>query len=290
VKGNVMNQLSIKNHLVKMGSIIVGTFLMAYAISTLMIPNKMLFGGVTGFAILSELLFGFDTAIVAFLINIPLFVLAYFKVNKVFFWYSFIGMAALSGFIYLTRNLVIKTDDILVAAILSGILNGIGAGIIFKTNCSTGGIDIVAKIVSKYMGYSISTIILALDILIIILSISFFGVNISIYTFINMYILSAVTKFIIDGLNYKKSIFIISDEYEAISEAILIKINRGVTLIDATGGYSKEKKKMIYCVVGIREVAKIKTIVRNMDEEAFMTVSQTYQTFGEGFVNLKHHD
>lgn len=277
---------------IKIITILFGTFLMAISINMFLIPSNILSGGVTGIAVLLHLLFGFDTHFTVPILNIPLFIIAYFYMKKRFVVFSLIGMLSLSFFLFLTNGLHYATNDIIVTVISGGILSGFGSGIIFKFNGSTGGGDIIAKLAYKYGGYSISSIVFLINFIIVFLSIYFFGLNIAVYTMATMFISSQVSKFVIDGLNYKKAVFIISDHYMEISETILKQLKRGVTSIQVSGAYTHTSKYMLYCIVGIREVAQLKLLVKTIDPKAFMTITQTSQVIGNGrgFIDIKSED
>lgn len=277
---------------IKIVTILFGTFLMAISINVFLIPSKILSGGITGIAVLIHLLLGFDIHYTVPLLNIPLFIIAYFYMKKRFVVFSLIGMLSLSFFLFVTKNFYITSNDILVTVIAGGILSGFGSGIIFKFNGSTGGSDIIAKLAYKYCGYSISSVVFLINIIIIFLSVYFFGLNIAVYTMITMFISSQVSKFVIDGLNYKKAVFIISDHYLEISEMILKQLKRGVTTIHVSGAYTNTSKYMLFCIVGIREVAQLKLLVKTIDPKAFMTITQTSQVIGNGrgFIDIKSED
>lgn len=276
----------------KLASIIIGAFFIAIALNTLLLPNKILSGGVAGLAGLLNIIFNIQPSTSVILLNIPLFILAYFFINRKFFVFSLIGMLSLSFFIKLTSNFTIETSDILVAAIAGGILSGLGSGIIIRFNCSTGGGDIIAKIMYKYFGYSISLVILLFNCLIILLSISFFGLDKAIYTLLSMFISSRVSGFVIEGLSFKKSIFIVSDKHDEITNTIINQLHRGVTLFDGEGAFTHTSKHILYCIVGTREVAKLKLLIKKIDPLAFITITQTSQVIGHGrgFIDINSED
>ena len=158
------------------------------------------------------------------------------------------------------------------------------SGIIFKGDGSTGGIDIISKILNQRLSIGMATINLSINGIILLFSIVFFGIDLSVLTLATMFVSSRVTNFVVDGINYKRTLFIITDEahYQSIADDILEELHRGVTVIPSIGAYTKEKKYILYTNIGIREVSRAKQIVAAHDKRAFMTVSETSQVIGNG--------
>ncbi|MCT4598482.1 MAG: YitT family protein [Vallitalea sp.] len=263
-------------------SIIVGTFLMSLAINGLYIPHKILSGGVTGIAVLLHLQLGLNTSIAILVLNIPLLILGYFLVNKRFIRLSIFGMISLSVCLALTKNIVFDTNEMLTSILLGSVLTGFGSGLIFRFNGSTGGSDIIAKIVNKYLSYSISTVGFAINVIIIGLSCSFFGMDLAVYTLATMFISSHVMKFVLEGLNYKRTVFIITNKEKEISDCIMSELHRGVTIIHGTGAYTNEPRDILYCIIGIRQVAKLRSLIMKIDQDAFITITETSFVYGNG--------
>ncbi len=269
--------------------IIVGTFIMSIAINGLFIPHRILSGGVTGIAVFLHLLLDYDISLVIVLLNIPLFILGYFFINRTFVTLSFIGMVCLSVFLTLTKDIVISTNEILSTILLGGVINGLGIGLIFRFNGSTGGSDIIGKIINKFFSFSLSTVGFAINTVIIGISATFFGMDLAIYTLATMFISSQVIRFVVEGLNYKRTVFIISNQHHEISKSIIKDLHRGVTVIEGMGAYSKKQRKLLYCVIGTRQVSKLKSLVKSIDPKAFVTIAVTSQVIGngKGFLNLE---
>ncbi|WP_070000768.1 YitT family protein [Cellulosilyticum sp. I15G10I2] len=265
-------------------SIIFGTLLISIAINGIFVPNKLLSGGVTGIAILFHFIFNFKVSLVVLILNIPLFIIGSFFLKKTYLSYSVFGMIMLSLWLELTSSLIIHTNNILSILVIGGFLYGAGIGIIFKSDGSTGGIDIIAKIVNKYFSINMATVTFFINNFIILLSIFLFGVDIAVTTISTMFIGSRITNFVVDGINHKRTLFIITDSehYEAISNHIIQNVHRGVTVIPAIGAYTTRPKYILYTTVGLREVAKVKQLILKHDPNAFMTVSETAQVIGKG--------
>lgn len=264
--------------------IIMGTLLLALSTNGILIPHRLLSGGVNGIANFLYFLFDWKVSSLIILLNIPLFILALFFLKKHFIIFSLFGMLMLSFWLQVTSGFVIETESTLSIIILGGCLSGLGNGIIFRGDGSTGGSDILAKIINQYFSISMANVCLMINAVIIVFSIFFFGVDLSILTLATMFISSKVTHFVVDGLNYKRSLFIITDEehYEAIAHHIMNEIHRGVTILPGEGAYTHSKKYILYTTIGMREVAKVRHIVSSQDKHAFMTVTPTAQVIGHG--------
>lgn len=267
--------------------ILTGGFLFGFGINAFFIPHKLMSGGVSGFAVFIHLLSDFDTGLLIILLNIPIFLLGIKNTDKKFIIYSFLGLVSSSITLFLTKNIEIPMNDLLTSVLTGGCVCGLGTGLAFRGNGSTGGTDVLAKIINKAFSFSISSVIFGLNVLVVSLSAFGFGLDIAVYTLAAMFVSGAVTNFVVDGLNYKRSAFIITDKYEVLTQIIIKELKRGVTVIDAKGGYSNESKKILFTTVGMRQVSKLKEIVKENDPDAFVTINETAQVFGKGFINLK---
>lgn len=266
-------------------SIIIGTLLIALATNGILIPNNLLSSGVNGIAMLFYFLFDFRVSITVMLINIPLFILGSFYLKKSYLVYSLLGMLMLSFWIELTRDFYIPTENnTLSIIVIAGLLHGIGTGIIFRVNGSTGGTDIVAKIINKYFSINMATVTLCINAVIITLSIYFFNVNTAVTTISAIFISSQVVNFVVDGVNRKRTLYIITDDahHELLASTILKDLHRGVTMIPAIGAYTSDKKHILFTTVSVREVASARELVLSIDPSAFMTVTETSQVIGNG--------
>lgn len=271
-------------HLKRSTSIIVGTLLIAIATNGVLLPNRLLSGGVNGISMLFHFLFGFKVSVMVILINIPLFILGFFYLKKSYLAYSLFGMLMLSFWIEATGAIRIPTDNYLSIIVVAGLLHELGTGLIFRANGSTGGTDIVAKIVNQYFSINMATITLAINAVIILLSIYFFDINIAVVTISAIFISSQVVNFVVDGINRKRTLYIITDQahYQDLSHTLLKELHRGITTIPAIGAYTSQSKYILFTTVGVREVAKAKQLILEIDPSAFMTVTETSQVIGNG--------
>ncbi|ONI40288.1 hypothetical protein AN640_08880 [Candidatus Epulonipiscium fishelsonii] len=275
---------SLKTDIIRLLFITVGSLLMGLATNGVLVPNKLLSGGVSGIAMILYFLYDINISLVIVTVNIPLFILGAFFLKRSFLAYSLFGMLMLSFWIEVTTSFTIPMDSELSVAVVGGILNGIGIGIIFRADASSGGIDILAKIVNKYFSISMASVGLMINAIILGIGVVFFGIDIAVLTLSTMFVASCVTNFAVDGVNQKRTIFIITDEehYEQISNDLLEDLHRGVTIIPAIGAYTHQNKYILYTNIGIRELAKVKSIVLSNDKHAFVTVSAVAQVIGHG--------
>lgn len=269
--------------------IIAGSFIHAVAINELLIPHHLLSGGVGGVAIIIQYATGISAGALILIMNIPIFIIGLKETDRDFIVYSFIGMVSLSLFLILLKNVqlfsFIRVDDIMLAGIFGGAISGIGSGIIFKHRGSLGGTDIIAVIVKKRRSINIGTVIFMINIAIICVASALYGIKPAMYTLLSMYISSTVLDRVQEGFDRKKSVFIVSDNEDKVADAILKKLHRGVTFLYGEGAYTKNEKRIIYCIVTTKQLAELKHIVNDTDPKAFLTVSDAAEVRGKGFEN-----
>lgn len=272
--------------------IMVGSFLYALSVVIFTAPNNIAPGGITGVATMLNFLFGLPIGTLLFVINIPLFIWGAVENGIGFLVKTIVSTAFVSIFIdVLTPFLPVYSGDMMLAAIFGGILNGAGLGIIFYRGGSTGGTDIVALNIHEHLPYiSTGTIIFLADLAVLVMV--FF-----VYNSIESVLYAIITIFVhikvIDSISYGTSrdngklMFIITNEYDKISDTIMNSLERGVTLLDGEGAYSGEKKRIIMCAVRPQQVYKITSAVKTIDDKAFIIVTTAGAIRGKGFQNKK---
>jgi len=265
--------------------ILLGTLIMSIGINAFIIPHNLLAGGVSGIAIILKYITGLNTGIFVLLLNIPIFIFGIKEIDRRFAFVSIVGMTSLSFFLYITEFLseTMWIEDILASTIYGGIFIGFSSGVIFKVRASTGGTDIVSVIMKKKFEIGISTILFVTNVIIVLINATISDYTLAIYTLISMFIASAVMNKIIIGLDTKKLVLIVTNNYEDLSTALMNSVNRGITFLEGEGAYSRRKQKVIYCVVSTRQLAVVKNVVTDIDEDAFMTVMDTAEIHGSGF-------
>ncbi len=273
-------------------SIIIGTLLIAIATNGILLPNNLLSGGVSGISMLLHFMFGFKVSLLVLLINIPLFMIGFIFLKKSYLIYSLFGMLCLSFWLEITSPIYIPAETPLSILVVAGVLHGIGTGIIFRGNGSTGGTDIIAKIIHNHFSINMATINLSINALIIALSAYFFNIDIAVLTISTMFVSSNVVNFVVDGINRKRTIHIVTDanHHHELSKVILKELHRGVTIIPAIGGYTEKPRYILLTTISVKQVAKVRQLVLSVDPTAFMTVTETSQVIGNGrgFIHMEN--
>lgn len=263
----------------------VGCLISALAINALLVPHHLLSGGVSGLAIIFYFLFGWPIGMQILVMNLPLLYAAYRLLGKEYTIGTIYGTILFSLAVDATRhmsefNLI---DDPLISAITGGVVAGIGSGLIFRVNGSAGGLDIVAAIVRKYYSLNFGAVGFGVNCLIMAVAAMLFGLKLAILTLISMFIGANLTDKVVEGFNRKKTVFIVSYNTDAIVEVILKEVGRGVTILHGQGAYTRQNKQVLFVVVSLMQIAKIKQLVDEADPQAFMIVQDAAEVMGRGF-------
>lgn len=271
-----------------LGLIAVGSALCAVAINGILIPRHFLSGGFTGLAlILHYILPSLPLGGIYFLLNMPNYAFGWKYVGRRFFVYSVAGMfifsAAIQGI-----HVALPVYDQLLSAILAGIIVGIGSGIILKSLGSAGGTDILSVILVKRFSIRLGTTILAFNSIILGAAALLFSLEKALYTLIYLYISSYMVNLVVTGLSQRKAVFVISPQWKGISQRIMEDIQRGVTIIEGQGAFSGQEQHILYTVITFRELPRLKSLVRSLDPNAFMVVSETLEVMGKRVGNQPH--
>lgn len=218
------------------------------------------------------------------LFNIPLFLSGIIFLGKSVGIKTLVGSLLFSVFTELTANFPVVTRDLMLSAVYGGIILGIGLGIVFRVRGSTGGTDLAAMILNHFIpSISVGQGILIIDFFVIILSGIAFNWELAMYAWIALFVSSKVIDLIQEGFNYAKAVYIISNETEEISQKILTEMERGLTFIKAEGGFTRQDKNVLLCVITRLEVSKLKNIVHQTDPRAFVIIHDVHEVLGEGF-------
>jgi len=279
---------NIKNYII----ITFGSFLVAGGIILFFIPNDLAAGGVTGISMIINNIFpSIPIGFLMIILNILLFIIAFIILGNKFGSKSIYSSLMVSFFTFVLEMILPKnyilTDDLLLSAIFGTITCSIGIAIVFNQNASTGGTDIIAKILSKFFHYDIGKSLLAVDFFVILGAAAVFGINKALYGMLCVIISGIAIDYIIDGLNQRKFIFIISEKNQEIMNFIINILERGCTILNAQGGYSNVEVKIIFSILDRKEFIKLKNYIKELDERAFITISQANEVLGEGFKILK---
>lgn len=267
--------------------IIVGCLIGGMAYPLFLIPCGIAPGGLTGVGIICHHLFSWPVGTVSLVLNIPLFILSYRQMGPVFAFRSLIAMTLFSLSIDLLP-FAPMTEDPLLATLFGGILLGVGLGMIMRGGATTGGTDMMARLLHKHISFlSVGVLLFAMDFIVIVAAALFIGANEALYAIIDIYASSKMIDAVLIGLTADKACFIISDAWEKVSERILTEMNRGATQLKARGAWSKEERPVVMSVVSRNELSTIKKIVQEEDESAFMFVTEAYEALGEGFSSFR---
>lgn len=272
----------------KLVAIFLGNFICAFAFNGLLIPNQLLSGGVTGIAIMLHYVIDLPVGLIIFLLNLPIFIVGAKLIDKKFVFYSFFSMVTLSTLMELTKgvNQYIEINDILIETIIGGVLLGIGMGMMFRNKVTQGGTDIIAAILKKKLNIELGTVLMGTNLVIIGFSSVLFGIRPAMYTLIALFISYQIVDKVQQGLDTKKTVFIISSQPQELADAIIVKLHRGATFLNGEGAFNKDNKKIIYCTVTSTQVGKLKEIIDEMDPEAFITINDVKEVKGRGFKSI----
>lgn len=268
--------------------ILIGTLIMTTGTIFFNIPLKIAAGGVTGFAqVIHYYLPNMNIGLTMGVLNIILLLVGYMVIGKEFGLYTIIGAASYSGFMTIFDALIdIKEPilgDNLANLILGAVLVGLGLAIVFRQNASTGGTDVLAKILESKIGVSVSKGMLIVDVFVIAMAGLTFGLQSGIYAFMSLYITTWVLDNTIAGFNSKIQMVIVSKEIENINNFIHKEINRGTTFYEARGGYTKKEQNVLVSIVDTKQYIKIRNYIDSIDDDAFVYITNINEVIGYGF-------
>lgn len=268
--------------------ILIGASIMGFAIKNIYDPIGLVTGGASGVAIILKKQFGVPLWLTNTAINIPLFAAAAKLKGWSFIKRTLLATVTLSVSLYVIPEMPFLMDDLFLTALFGGLITGAGAGIVFACQATTGGTDMLAAIIRRWLPhYTLAQILQVLDAAIVLIGAGIFGVTYALYALIAIYAVYKVSDGIIEGMKYSKVAYIISDKSEEIAAAILKELERGVTALDARGMYSGNRKDVLFCVVSRKEIAQLKELVVGHDAQAFVIVSDAREVLGEGFIEYR---
>lgn len=280
----VLEKIDQKSNVKRYIQFTIGCLIVATAFNLFFSPNNLVPGGVSGISIILNSLFGFNNSVVILIADIFLLVASYFLLEKEQTKASILGSFLFPLFVSLTSNINkyinIDNSQILLAAVFGGVLNGFGAGMIFKAGFTTGGTDILNQILSKYMKLSIGKSMLLCDGLIVLLSSFVFGPTKLMYAIIILYLISFMSDRVILGISDSKAFYIITEEDEKVKQYILKYLNHGVTVFKAKGGFAKEKQTVLMSVLPTKDYYRLKEGIHEIDKNAFFVVTDAYEVSG----------
>lgn len=260
-----------------------GAFILALAVNIVYLPNQIVAGGASGLSIVLNDLFGWDVAMTLYAINVPLLVLCFLLLGKEVGLKTIYGSLVNPFFIWVTASVPPLTNNIFLAALYGGILTGLGLGLVFRGNASTGGSAIVTQIVHKYTNMSLGVAVFVVDGIIIATALFAFPQDTVLFSVISLFIIGRVVDRIQVGMSRSKNLFIISKKYQEIHHLFIKELDKGVTLVPIEGGYSNEAGKLIMAVIPESDFVKIKDAILTIDEAAFFVSLEASEVNGRGF-------
>ena len=267
--------------------ITLGSGIIALGLTVFLIPNKIAAGGVSGLATIIYYLFNSPVGITMLLINIPIFIISIKVIGLPFVARSLFGIAILSFFVELFQSMVpVITEDLLLASIYGGLLAGLGLGIVFRFNGTTGGTDMIARLLNHYTEVSMGEGLFLADGIVVTMAGIFFNIEVALYAAITIFITSKTIDMIQEGFGISKMAIIISERNDTLKERILKEMDRGVTTLNGTGGYTGKEMEVLMCIISRSEVSKLKKLVYDEDNDAFVTISNVHEVLGEGFKKM----
>jgi len=266
----------------------VGAVFCGAAVNGILIPMEFVSGGVTGLTlVVKHLLPSLPLGGIYLCLNVPLFLVGWRFVGRRFFLYSLAGMVLFSAALQWI-HVTIPVEDRILGALLAGIIMGIGTGITLKSAGSGGGTDILAVILLKHYSIRLGTTVLVFNTTVLALAALLFSLQGALYTLIFLYVSSKVLNVVVTGLSQRKAVWIVSRAWEEINREILEDLSRGVTIIEGRGGFTGQRGALLYTVITFQELARLKRIIRRLDPEAFVVVSETLEVMGHRIGNQPH--
>ncbi|ODA42427.1 YitT family protein [Desulfosporosinus sp. BG] len=281
-------QKTIKNVLF----LILGSALAGVGLEIFLIPNNVIDGGIVGISIMAGYLTSWPVGLFIFVLNIPFFIFGYLQIGKSFTFSTIFSVAMLSMWVSVLHPVPGITHDVFLATVFGGIVLGIGVGLIIRYGGSLDGTEIIAIVLDKKTVFSVGEIVMFFNLFILSSAGMVFGWDRAMYSLVAYFIAFKVIDLTIEGLDESKEVMIISDKYEEISLILMARLGRGVTLlqgIQGKGGFSGDPKAVLYCVVTRIEIAKLKSILNEIDKNAFVTISSVHEVMGGRFTKKAIH-
>lgn len=260
--------------------LLLGAIIAAVGLEIFLIPNNIIDGGVVGISIMVSYLTGLPLGIFTFLLNLPFLFLGYKQIGKTFVVTSLFSVTVFSLFTFLFHPVPGLTSDVLLAAVFGGIILGCGVGLILRYGGSLDGTEIVAIIFCKGSVFSVGQIVMIFNVFIFLCAALILGWDRALYCMLAYFVAHKAMDIVIEGFDEAKAVMIVTDNGNEIADAIRDRLGRGVTFLEGRGGYSKDQKTVLYSVVTRLEVSKLRSIINDKDESAFVTINDVSDVMG----------
>ncbi|WP_436881921.1 YitT family protein [Staphylococcus gallinarum] len=268
--------------------IVIGSFIFAAGVNTFIISADLGEGGVTGLAIVLYYAFHISPGITNFVLNAILIAIGYKFLSKRSMYLTIVATVLISLFLEVTKSWEIETGNILVNAVFGGTCVGLGIGVIVLAGGTTAGTTILARIANKYLDVSTPYALLFFDLIVVAISLSVIPIASALVTVISLYIGTKVMDYVIEGLNTKKAMTIISSKPDEIAKVIDQQVGRGLTILNGRGYFSREDKDVLYVVITKTQVTKAKRLIKKIDDNAFLVIHDVRDVYGNGFLIDEH--
>jgi uncharacterized membrane-anchored protein YitT (DUF2179 family) len=269
--------------------LLIGSALAAIGLEIFLIPNNIIDGGVVGISIMVSYLSGLPVGLFIFVLNVPFFIFGYSQIGRTFAISTIFSVSMLSIWVSILEPVPSLTNDVFLAAVFGGIILGIGVGLIIRYGGSLDGTEIVAIVLDKKTAFSIGEIVMFFNLFILSSAGLVFGWDRAMYSLVTYFIAFKVIDLTVEGLDESKEAIIVSDKSDEIAEVLMARLGRGVTSLQGKGGYTGDSKEVLFCVLTRLEISKLKSIIADIDEDAFVTISSVHEVMGGRFKKRAIH-
>lgn len=273
----------IKYYIKKVLMVIFGGLIVGVGVTVFYVPGSILGGGITAISILCHHVFGTNVALLTLVCNIPILIFGYFVVDREFMLLSTVGMLAMTASMHLAEVIPTPTENVLTCIIAGGFVVGAGAGIMLRQNGSGAGTDVICRAIFKYTSFPLGNASLVINGILVSMGGIVMGIDVAVATIATIFITGRMVNYIVEGVDYKRTVIIICEKAEAIAGALMEEFGRGVTITEVMGAYSGEKKQQLMCAISPYQTPKLRSIVLRIEPTAFVTITESISVIGGGF-------
>jgi uncharacterized membrane-anchored protein YitT (DUF2179 family) len=259
----------------------IGAVMAAFALQRFLVPNRILDGGVVGIAIIVSYLSALPLGLLVFVFNLPFMALSLKLIGKRFLFLALYAVASFSIWVSVFERAGLITQDLFLATVFGGILLGAGVGLIIRNGACLDGTEIVSIILTSRLPFSVGELVMGFNVLIFSAAGFVFGLDRALYSVAAYLIAYKAIDLVVEGIDESKAIFIVSDKSQEISRLLFERLKGGITIFKGMGGWSRSEKDIIYVIVRRLEISKIKSAVRSIDEDAFLTIHNVHEVIGK---------
>ncbi|MDD2401534.1 MAG: YitT family protein [Clostridia bacterium] len=267
--------------------IALGSFIFGFGLNYFIVANGLGEGGFTGISLVIHYLTGYSIGLIMLILNLPLLFIGWKRWGKTFVFKTLLGVLAVSLAVDLTQGMSMKNNDLLLGALYGGVFSGVGIGLVLRSGATTGGVDIIARLIHEKTGISMGNVFFSFDFFVLTTIAFLFGSDKALYTLVTVYVFSKIVDRIVEGPDDTRAVIIITEISQVITSSIIKEIDRGATILKGYGAYTGQNKDILYVVMSKHELLRLKKQIRNIDPLAFIIVSNVHEVLGEGFLPKK---